>query len=276
MENRNSPTPFADTPIVSRPRMRIGSRILTILLWLVSASAAFSCSAAAPELERATRAHYGDLLERHTRSGQQALRVKVDPARNRLWVLGLQDVFVYDISTKQAIRRVALPAWSVAGIQCLPDMILDPSGSAFVSSNAEPRLWKIDAEGFSVKEHAIRLLGKENWDTGFGALAIGDDGTLFGLSSFTGSLWRIDIARSSAKKSNCRNALPKHLRIDDASRDRQCRAGTHRDALRRPRQGLQPYRDFPRSHTRARRKRGMPFLDLFTDAMTSIEGARPF
>jgi hypothetical protein len=141
---------------------------------------------------------YGALLKRHERGEQRALRVKVDMARNRLWVLGLEYVYVYDTIAKQLIRRIALPAWSVAGIKCSPDMILDQSGSAFISSNAEPKLWKIDAEDFSIKEHAIRLHAKEGWDTGFGALAFAADGTLFGMTAFAGSLWRIDIAKLSA------------------------------------------------------------------------------
>jgi hypothetical protein len=215
MENRNSLTPFAvilsasSRSVATRPRTRIGSRVLTILLWLVAASTIFTCSAAVPDIERAGRARYGELLERHARSGQQALRVKADAARNRLWVLGLQDVFVYDINAKQAIKRIALPAWSVAGIQCPPDMILDSSGSALISSNAEPRLWKIDAENFSVKEHAIRLLGKENWETGFGALAFAADGSLYALSSFAGSLWRIELAKSSANETKLSERVPK-------------------------------------------------------------------
>jgi hypothetical protein len=143
---------------------------------------------------------YAALIKRHERGEQRALRVKVDLARNRLWVLGLEHVYVYDINGKQLIRRVALPAWSVAGIKCSPDMILDRSGSAFISSNAEPRLWKIDAEDFSIKEHEIRLLAREGWDTGFRALTFAADGTLFALTAYAGSLWRIDIAKSSANE----------------------------------------------------------------------------
>ncbi len=49
-----------------------------------------------------------------------------------------------------------------------------------------------------MKEHEIRLHAREDWDTGFGALAFAADGTLFALTAFAGSLWRIDIAKSSA------------------------------------------------------------------------------
>jgi hypothetical protein len=192
MENRNGPIFFAITPGV---------------LWLVAATAMFGCSdvsrardnAGHPALiDRSDNA--GALLKNHERGEKRALRVKTDMARNRLWVLGLQQVYVYDINAKQLIRRVALPAWSIAGIRCSPDLILDRTGSAYISSNAEPRLWKIDADNFSIKEHAIRLLGREGWETGFGALAFAADGTLFALTSFTGSMWRIELAKSSASE----------------------------------------------------------------------------
>ncbi len=198
MENRNSPTLFAITPNVSRPCMRCSRRILAAFLWLAAAGAAFSGSAAVTETDRTERARYGELLDLHARSGQPALRVMADTTRHRLWVLGPQDVFVYDTEAKQTLKRIALPVWSVAGIACPPAMALNAAGAAIVASNAEPRLWKIDADNFGIREHAIRLLGKELWDTGFSAITFTADGTLFALSSFAGSLWRIDIAQSSA------------------------------------------------------------------------------
>jgi hypothetical protein len=185
MENRNSLTPFAVT---------------TSVLLLVAIATLFGCSGALQSTGSAGRMPYDALLKYHENGEQRALRVKADTARNRLWVLGLQNVFIYDINGQQLIRRVALPAWSVAGINCPPDLILDRSGSALVSSNAEPRLWKIDTADFSIKEHAITLLGREGWETGFSALAFSADGTLFGLSAFAGSLWRIELATSSAEE----------------------------------------------------------------------------
>jgi hypothetical protein len=77
-------------------------------------------------------------------------------------------------------------------------MVLDSSGSAIISSNVQARLWRIDAESFDVKEHEISLHGREQWDTGFGALAFAADGTLYALTSSAGSLWKIDVAKASA------------------------------------------------------------------------------
>jgi len=127
-----------------------------------------------------------------------SLRSRADPSRNRLWVLGLDDVRVYDTRDKKLIRRISLPSWSVAGFTCMPDIALDRAGSAFISSNAQSRLWRVDAGSFEVKEYEISLLGKERWDIGFGALAITADGTLFAVTSSANSLWKIDIAGASA------------------------------------------------------------------------------
>jgi hypothetical protein len=138
------------------------------------------------------------LPETYGAGERDALRIRTDTARNRVWVLGLDDVRVYDTAKKKLIRRIELPNWSVARFICAPDMVLDSSGSAIISSNVQARLWRIDADSFEVKEHEISLHGREQWDTGFGALAFGADGALYALTSSAGSLWKIDVAKASA------------------------------------------------------------------------------
>ena len=138
------------------------------------------------------------LPESYRTGERDVLRVRTDAARGRLWVLGLDDVRVYDTASKKLIRQNKLPNWSVARFICDPDMVLDGSGSAIISSNVQARLWRIDANSFEVKEHEISLLGRERWDIGFGALAFAADGTLYALTSSAGSLWKIDVARASA------------------------------------------------------------------------------
>lgn len=129
---------------------------------------------------------------------QGALRMRVDTARDRLWILTPDHVDIYDIKEKRLIRRIALPGWSVADYICQSDIALDRSGAAFVSDNAQPRLWHIDADSFQLKEHGIRLISKEHWNIGFGGLAFAADGTLFGIDASGRSLWVIDIGRKSA------------------------------------------------------------------------------
>src|SRR5262245_12460188 len=134
------------------------------------------------------------------RAGERGvLRVKVDGARSRLWVLGMDDVRVYDIVTNQQLRRIALPNWDVARFICDPDLVLDASGSAIISSNVRSKLWRIDADDFELKEREIRLDGRDQWDIGFGALMLAADGNLLALSSTGGWLWKIDLDAGTAR-----------------------------------------------------------------------------
>ena len=145
-------------------------------------------------------APYGALLKAHTQGEQRALRIKVDAARNRLWVLGLNHVYIYDITAKQLVRRIALPKGSVAGFVCSPDMALDRSGAAIISSNVESTLWKIDADDFAIRAQVITSLASMNRDIGFGALTFAADGTLYALAAHAGSLWRINMATLHASE----------------------------------------------------------------------------
>ena len=131
--------------------------------------------------------------------GRDALRVMPDTARNRLWVLGLEGVQVYDTGKNRLIRKVELPGWSVVRYVCPPDIALDRSGSAYISSNVLSKLWLVDAGSFKVEERPITLHDREQWDVGFGALAFAADGTLFALTTSAGSSWRIDYGKGSAR-----------------------------------------------------------------------------
>ena len=129
---------------------------------------------------------------------REALRVKSDAARSRQWVLTPDGVRVYDTRTKALLREIALPGWSIARILCYPDLALDRAGSAYVSSNIEPKLWRIDGESFDLTVREIRLNEREQWDVGFGALAFSAEGTLFATTYRGGTLWRVDVEKGGA------------------------------------------------------------------------------
>jgi hypothetical protein len=160
----------------------------------------------------ATRTDAGPRLESHGTDDHGALRVRTDAQRNRLWVLTLGELRVYDTAQmrKRLIRTITLPNWSVVGLRhvCMPDLVLDQAGSAFISSNVQAKLWRIDADSFDLKEHEIRFEGKEWWDIGFGALAFAADGTLLGRTTPGGWLWKIDIAKASAVMIESNKKLP--------------------------------------------------------------------
>jgi hypothetical protein len=154
----------------------------------------------------------GSRPESDDTEAQGALRIRTDTQRNRLWVLALGELRVYDTARmrKRLIRTITLPNWSVVGLRhvCMPDMVLDRAGSAFISSNAQAKVWRIDADSFDLKEHDIRFEGKERWDIGFGALAFAADGTLLGRTTPGGWLWKIDIAKASAVMIELNKKLP--------------------------------------------------------------------
>lgn len=174
----------------------MSNRIIIACIWwtvIVAAMAVAGCSRDGVYVQgpAAVRGADGEVLH-------DGFRIRRDAARNRIWLLGLDNVRVYDDQSKRLIRAITLPSWSVARLACDPDMVLDRSGSAIVSSNTEPRLWRIDADSFEVKEHLITLQGRERWDVGFAALAVGVDGTVLGLTTVSKSLWRIDLVKGSA------------------------------------------------------------------------------
>src|SRR5687767_1459563 len=136
--------------------------------------------------------------ESYRKGWREALRIRTDATRSRQWVLTLDGMRVYDSRTKALVREIALPGWSVARILCHPDLALDRSGSAHVSSNIEPRLWRIDGGSFEVTVREVKLHEREQWDVGFGAMAFSTEGTLFALTYRGGTLWRVDIEKGSA------------------------------------------------------------------------------
>jgi hypothetical protein len=144
--------------------------------------------------------------------GQDVLRVREDLARNRLWVLTLDEVRIYHTSAtqKRLIRKIALPNWSVVGVRnvCMPDLVLDRSGSAFIASNGEARLVRIDGDRFALQDFSIRFQSREGLDTGFGALAFAADGTLFARTTPDGVLWKIDVAGANATLADAMKKLP--------------------------------------------------------------------
>ncbi|HEU0290993.1 MAG TPA: hypothetical protein VFR39_09625 [Burkholderiales bacterium] len=172
------------------------SRIIVVgfIWWIVLFAAMLTagCSRDVPaQGPAATRAGHASLL-------RDGIRFRRDEVRNRIWLLGFEDVRIYDATNERLIRRVTLPNWSVARYACDPDMILDESGSAIISSNVQARLWRIDGGSFTVSERDITLHERENWDVGFAALAPAGNGKLLALTTLAGSSWNVDIDKGIA------------------------------------------------------------------------------
>ena len=128
--------------------------------------------------------------------------VRADPARNRLWELDLEVISVYDNTNGRRLRRIVLPEWIVLPKQysCLPDLALDSSGTAFVSRNVLPVLWRIDPQRYEVTRIELALDTDTDKDVGFTGLSFAGDGTLLAAGAMAAALWQIDTSAASARK----------------------------------------------------------------------------
>jgi len=132
-----------------------------------------------------------------------ALRVRADLARGRRWELGWGEASVYDTASGELVRTIQLPGATMSGAHdsCLPDMLLDRSGALIVSSNVQPRLWRISPSRLEVEVYDIELDSDTGKDVGFTRLAWGvDQHVLHAVSASTGALWSIDMASGSGRK----------------------------------------------------------------------------
>jgi hypothetical protein len=127
--------------------------------------------------------------------------VRVDTERNRRWVLELDSLTVYDNLNGRRLRRLVLPGWVIARPTdaCPPGLALDASGTAFVSSNVLPVLWRIDPH-FGIARIAVTLDSDSDKDVGFTGLAFAADGVLTAGGATFSSHWRIDLEAARATK----------------------------------------------------------------------------
>jgi hypothetical protein len=152
------------------------------------------------------------------------VRYQMDLARNRMWVLTHDRVFLYDISTPKTIVEVNLPAWQWVDTQysCLPDLALGPKGEAVVTSNVVPTLWRIDPETLAVSVHELALDADRDRDVGFSGLAYSvEHGAFLAVSDVHGSLWRIDPLLRRGQKIQLSEPIRKACGIVVPSRSAQ-------------------------------------------------------
>jgi hypothetical protein len=150
---------------------------------------------------------------------QLQLRYQVDPARNRVWSLTHQGVFLHESATLKKVM-LDLPAWQWAGAPygCLPDLALGPKGEAVVTSDILPTLWRIDPETLAVSVHSPVLDADPDKDVGFCALAYSpEDGAWFAVS-LQGALWRVDPLFRRAEKIALSEPLAKACGLAGRSR----------------------------------------------------------
>ena len=128
--------------------------------------------------------------------------MRTDDQRGRAWVLGRQTVSVHERLGGREVARVALPGWLFVDpdIACPPDLALDATGDAYISSNVVPVLWRINGKTFEVTRIELVLDADHDRDVGFSSLSVGADGRLLAASTVAGSLWGIDPRAGTAAK----------------------------------------------------------------------------
>ena len=133
-------------------------------------------------------------------------RSKTDLARNRVWLLTREGVFLQDFEDRElsgTLTQIEIPGWIWAGAPYgrLPDLALGPMGEAVITSDVVPTLWRIDPETLAVSVHPLSLDADTGRDVGFSGLAYSPEhGTYFAVSPGQGSLWRVDRALTRAQK----------------------------------------------------------------------------
>ena len=177
-----------------RHHLIIGNQSLRSGAFVASLLAATNCVGAPPWVQP-------DRTQRE--ESLPALRVQLDPLRNRSWVLNDDSVSVYDATRRRLIQRIELSGWFYVSevFACPPDLVITPTGAALVTSNIVPTIWEIDPESLVAREHRLALDVDNDKDVGFIGLAYARGGReLFGVSSLLGSLWKIDLITDRAQR----------------------------------------------------------------------------
>ena len=155
------------------------------------------------------------------------VQYQVDPARNRVWLLTNDGVFVYESARSDKIV-VSLPGWQWVDAQysSLPDLTLGPKGEAVVTSNIVPTLWRVDPESLAISVHTLALDSDTDKDVGFtGLVYSSEDQAYFAVSGIHGSLWRIDPLFERAEKVHISVPLRKAFGLAMQRRGPQRKAG---------------------------------------------------
>lgn len=125
------------------------------------------------------------------------LRLRIDNARRRVWILDYDAVYVYALESARLVGRVPMPMLQADRRRCLPDMVLDAKGEALVSDNRVPKFYRVTIDG------AVSTLDAgvpSDPAPGFSAIALTpDERFLVAGRALAGDLWRVEL--STGKRS---------------------------------------------------------------------------
>ena len=151
----------------------------------------------------APEVRYGEAPQPRAEVSVPPVRALMDLASGRRWELEWGAVSVYDAASGELLRRVQLPGATFAAARdsCPPDILLSRTGALVVSSNAQPRFWRISPARFEIEVYDVTPNAESDKDFGFVGLGwINGENNLQATSSATHTTWRIDLNKGSAVK----------------------------------------------------------------------------
>ena len=143
----------------------------------------------------------------------QPLAIALDLSRGRRWEMRWDEIIARDIASGEVERRIRLPGATLAGARdsSLPGMVLGRSGALYVSSNVQPRLWRVSPSRFEVEIYDIELAQDTGKDVGFADLAWeANESTLRAKGAPEGTAWRIELHSATASRLAAITAVTSH------------------------------------------------------------------
>lgn len=125
------------------------------------------------------------------------VRVQLDAARNRVWLLTAEGLAVYEPEVPGRVLQVPLLGWQISGrpAGCVPEFALGPKGEAVIASDSVPVLLRVDPGTLATARYPLRLDDGSATDRDTGVAALRYDaarGVFLAVSRRDGTLWRID------------------------------------------------------------------------------------
>ena len=129
---------------------------------------------------------------------EEALGVKVDDARDRLWVVSPSAVYVYKMKSDQLLAKVELASIIQVPNPGLNDLVIDGEGNAYVAESFHPLLLKIDGRDFRATKFrdlsAIPYGTQGDFKYNLNGIILARDGkSLIAVKTNEGTLWRIRL-----------------------------------------------------------------------------------
>lgn len=135
-----------------------------------------------------------------------ALGVKVDPKRERLWVIAPDAVYIYDLKTNTLKKKNVLTDIINVQSSLLNDLCLDKDGNAFITDSYNPYIFRVDGETLQMSNwldvsQSIPFGQQNNVPFNLNGIVITPDGKyLLSVKTNDGSFWKIDIAEKTVSQ----------------------------------------------------------------------------